>query len=79
MILKQLQKTSAQLLIRAIGIKPTVVDRITNVSETLQTQKMLGTLQLSTIKAARILVLQKHLFYTTWFWSAQWIKAMLFF
>ena len=40
----------------------------------MQTQKMLATLQLSTIKTARILVLQTP-FYTTWFWSAQWIKS----
>lgn len=40
----------------------------------MQTQKMLGTLQLSTIKTVRILVLQTP-FYTTWFWSAKWIKS----
>lgn len=40
----------------------------------MDTQNRLAALQLSTIKIFSILVLQTP-FYTTWFWSAQWIKG----
>jgi len=59
----------------AVYIKHIVLLKQIDYSESItDTQKKLAVLQASTIQIVRILFLQSP-FYTTWFWSQQWIMS----
>ena len=63
------------LLAIAVYIRHVIMLKQIDYSKSItDTQNRLAALQLSTIKITRILVLQTP-FYTTWFWSAQWLKS----
>jgi len=63
------------LLAIAVYIRHLIMMKQIDYSNSItDTQNRLAALQLSTIKITQMLVLQMP-FYTTWFWSAQWLKS----
>jgi hypothetical protein len=67
------------LLAIAVYIRQVIMLKQIDYSKSItDTQNRLAALQVSSIKIARILVLQTP-FYTTWFWSAQWMQHDIWF